>query len=266
MSGRPDHAAARWADDAAGGVEEAGQGSVTDVGPPEVDAAAPGGPVAADEGAADGATVADDGGGDGGTADDGGILADVAAISAQRDEYLESLQRLKADFDNYRKRVARLQEEQTSRAEANIVGKLLPVLDNLDLAWAHLGPRGGNGERGGGAAGGAFGGAAGGASGGAVSEEARAIAQARDQLLDILRKEGLERVDVVDVPFDPTVHDAVAHTDVSGEGAAVAGEEDDRDRTANGSARHAVSVDEVLRAGYRWRGQVLRPAMVRVRG
>jgi molecular chaperone GrpE len=170
---------------------------------------------------------------------------------------------LKADFDNYRKRVARLQEEQAMRAEANLVGKLLLVLDNLDLAWAHLGPRDGGGAGG----------------GGAVSEEARAIAQARGQLLDVLGKEGLERVDAVDVPFDPTVHDAVAHADVSAESAGAGGSVvgvgdgggNGRDfgnggGSANGSASHSVTVDEVLRAGYRWRGRVLRPAMVRVRG
>ena len=67
-------------------------------------------------------------------------------------------------------------------------------------------------------------------------------------LMDILAKEGLERVDQAEVPFDPSVHDAVAHSD--GEG---------------GPAARPL-VEEVLRSGYRWKGQVLRPAMVRVRG
>jgi molecular chaperone GrpE len=221
MSGRPDHAAARWADD--------------------------GGPVTRDEGAADTAA-------EGGAADDGPILADVAALTAQRDEYLESLQRLKADFDNYRKRVARLQEEQSARAEANLVKTLLPVLDNLDLAWAHLGPRRGDEEP--------------------ESQEARALGQARRQLLEVLGREGLERVDAVGVPFDPTVHDAVAHAEPATEPtepSANAGDEpvaaeELGNGTANGSTPHTVTVDEVLRSGYRWRGQVLRPAMVRVRG
>lgn len=165
------------------------------------------------------------------------ILADVAALSAERDEYLGALQRLKADFDNYRKRVARLQEEQAARAAVDLVGKLLPVLDNLDLACAHLG-----GED-------------------AGSEEARALGQARRQLLDVLAKEGLERVDEVDVPFDPVVHDAVAHAPASDDGAEAG---DGSAEAAGGNGEHAV--DEVMRAGYRWRGQVVRPAMVRVRG
>jgi molecular chaperone GrpE len=98
------------------------------------------------------------------------------------------------------------------------------VLDTLDLAEAHLGTADG---------------------GEAVSEEAKALSQARGQLLALLAAEGLERVDQADVEFDPVVHDAVA-----GEAA---------------SGSDATMIDEVLRSGYRWRGRVLRPAMVRVR-
>ncbi len=260
MSGRPDHVAARWAADAESAVEEREAGPVTVVGAPRF-AAAEGraGEGRAGEGGAGEAGAGEAGAGEAGAGEggfDGGPLPDVAAISAQRDEYLESLQRLKADFDNYRKRVARLQEEQSARAEANLVTKLLPVIDNLDLAWSHLGPRDGEGQ----------------GEGGAVSEEARAIAQARGQLLDVLVREGLERVDTVGVPFDPTVHDAVAHADPDDErpgafdaqtGSQVRGEGDE---TAGGPSLHTISVDGVLRAGYLWRGQVLRPAMVRVRG
>jgi molecular chaperone GrpE len=165
----------------------------------------------------------------------GTILTDVAALAAERDEYLTALQRLQADFENYRKRVQRQQEEQALRAATDVVGKVLPVLDTLDLARAHLG-------------------------GGEGSEEAKALDQARSQLLDVLSKEGLERVDEVGVEFDPVVHDAVAHAPAetaSTAEAALGGES---------PATGGVTVDEVLRAGYRWRGQVLRPAMVRVRG
>ncbi|HEY5244807.1 MAG TPA: nucleotide exchange factor GrpE, partial [Acidimicrobiales bacterium] len=83
-------------------------------------------------------------------------------------------------------------------------------------------------------------------------EEARALLQAREQLLDALAKEGLARVDEVGVEFDPVVHDAVVS--VQSDGPAEAG--------AGGGG---MAVDEVMRAGYRWRSQVLRPAMVRVR-
>ena len=145
-------------------------------------------------------------------------------LARERDEYLLALQRTQADFENYRKRITRMQDEQSARASSDLVAKLLPVLDTLDLAEAHL-----NESL-------------------EVSEESKALRAARAMLMDILGKEGLLRVDQPNVPFDPSVHDAVAHSD--GEG----GE--------NGE----TLVDEVLRSGYRWKGQVLRPAMVRVRG
>ena len=230
MTGRPEHTAARWADDEAASAAEAGSGAPEEsrgLGAAEEELGAAG-----EEEEEEGAK----------------ILTDVVALMAERDEYLESLQRLKADFDNYRKRVARLQEEQSARAEANLVMKLLPVLDNLDLAWAHLGPREAQGEP--------------------ATEEARAIGQARAQLLDVLGKEGLERVDDVGVAFDPTVHDAVAQAAAPSQAAAPpeAAEPSEAAGSPEVSSPHTIVVEEVLRAGYRWRNQALRPAMVRVRG
>jgi len=167
--------------------------------------------------------------GDGDEADPAGTAPDgtadpVAVLTRERDEYLTALQRTQADFENYRKRIARQQDEQSARASADLVVKLLPVLDTLDLAEAHLNESLD------------------------LTEDGKALRAARSMLVDILEKQGLERVDRALVPFDTAVHDAVAHSD--GEGG------------ANGE----TLVEEVLRSGYRWKGQVLRPAMVRVRG
>ena len=68
--------------------------------------------------------------------------------------------------------------------------------------------------------------------------------QVRDMLVTILTKEGLERIDPAGATFDPNEADAVAHED--GDGGPV--------------------VAEVLRPGYRWKGRVIRPAMVKVKG
>ncbi len=65
------------------------------------------------------------------------------------------------------------------------------------------------------------------------------------QLLNILASEGLERIAEADAVFDPEQHEAVAHEP---------GED----------GRQVVA--EVMRAGYRWQGHLVRPAMVRVRG
>jgi molecular chaperone GrpE len=67
----------------------------------------------------------------------------------------------------------------------------------------------------------------------------------QSQLLGVLRSEGLERVGEAESPFDPEQHEAVAHEPGDGDQQVVA---------------------EVLRAGYRWQGHLVRPAMVRVRG
>jgi molecular chaperone GrpE len=59
---------------------------------------------------------------------------ELAAVSKERDEYLDALQRLKAEFDNYRKRVARDQRELAARAHERLMRELLPVLDDLERA------------------------------------------------------------------------------------------------------------------------------------
>ena len=67
-----------------------------------------------------------------GEADD--ILGRLADAEAKRDEYLADLQRLAADFDNYRKRSAREQQAFAARAHERLIAKLLPVLDDLERA------------------------------------------------------------------------------------------------------------------------------------
>jgi molecular chaperone GrpE len=172
--------------------------------------------------------VAGDGNGSAAPATDQAGPAEEAdpreVLTRERDEYLLALQRTQADFENYRKRIVRQQEEQAARAAQHLVDKLLPVLDALDLAENHL------------------------KASLDVGEGAKALHASRAMLMDILAREGLERVDQPEVTFDPAVHDAVAHAD------------------GEGGPEGQTLVDEVMRSGYRWKGQVLRPAMVRVRG
>ena len=149
-------------------------------------------------------------------------ISDLSEAELQRDEYLNTLQHLQADFENYRKRVSRSSDDAAIRAAGALVASLLPVLDAFDLAAAHFAAT--------------------------PSEEATALNQARALLLDSLEKQGLERLADAGVAFDPQVHDAVAHVD------------------PDGASESAPVVDDVLRAGYRWKGSVLRPAMVRVKG
>ncbi len=133
-------------------------------------------------------------------------------VAAERDAYRDTLQRLQADFENYRKRVVKQQAETAERANEALAAKLLGVLDTIDLAKAH--------------------------------EPNGTLEQVSASLLDVLTKEGLARIDAVAQPFDPTLHEAVAHEE--GEG--------------------GPKVSEELRAGYLWKGRVVRPAMVKVIG
>jgi molecular chaperone GrpE len=59
---------------------------------------------------------------------------DLSSVTRERDEYLDALQRLKAEFDNYRKRVARDQQELAARAHERLVKELVPILDDLERA------------------------------------------------------------------------------------------------------------------------------------
>ncbi len=153
-------------------------------------------------------------------------LDPLAAAEAQRDEYLDSLRRLQAEFENYKKRVVKQQADQGSRAAAALVDKLLPVLDALDLATDHVGD--------------------------VDSDEAKALVAASGLLQGVLAKEGLERIDPVGQEFDPNAHEAVGQIPAP----------DDAEPSASGEP----VVAQVMRAGYRWHGTIVRPAMVMVQG
>ena len=60
----------------------------------------------------------------------------LATLEAERDEYLNDLKRVAAEFENYRKRVSRDQESLVARAHERLVKELLPVLDDLERALA----------------------------------------------------------------------------------------------------------------------------------
>ena len=139
----------------------------------------------------------------------------LSATEKERDDYLDALRRLQADFENYKKRMQRQQAETVGRAGEDLAGKLLPVLDTLDLARQH-----GAGE---------------------------GVEQIATALFDVLTKEGLERIDPVGEPFDPNEHEAVSHEEGDGPG-------------------DGPVVSGLMRAGYRWKGRLVRAAMVTVRG
>lgn len=142
----------------------------------------------------------------------GDPAAQLATVMRERDEFLDMLQRTKADFANYRNRTLREQAAQRDQAAATVIDRLLPVLDAIDGARVH---------------------------------HPDAIEPVDAVLHPALVALGVERIDLTGEPFDPEAHDAVAAND-----------------DEVGDAEPVVA--EVLRPGYRCRGRLLRPAMVRV--
>jgi molecular chaperone GrpE len=107
----------------------------------------------------------------------------LVEVTRERDEYLDALQRLKAEFDNYRKRAAREQFDLTSRAAERLAKELLPVLDDLERALAAA----------------------------EEHEEAQleeGVRLVHRSLVDALRKEGVAEIETGGA-FDPHVHEAL---------------------------------------------------------
>jgi molecular chaperone GrpE len=108
---------------------------------------------------------------------------DVEALIAERDEYLDHLKRVAAEFENYRKRAARDHENLAARAAERLVRELLPVLDDLERALQAA----------------------------EEHEEAKleeGVRLVHRQLAETLRREGLEEVPT-EGSFDPHVHEAL---------------------------------------------------------
>ena len=138
---------------------------------------------------------------------------------AEAEQYRDHLQRLQAEFDNYRKRVLREQTTAVEQASRPVFRRLLEVLDDFDLALMHAQDRPD------------------------FDRFLHGVELVYAKLVDTLRAEGLEQMDAQGKPFDPENHEALLQTG-DGEGDPV--------------------VADVLRPGYTLKGQVLRPAGVRV--
>ena len=144
---------------------------------------------------------------------EGKLESEVAEL---KDRHL----RLAAEFDNYRKRINRERAELSDRAQASFVAKLLDVLDDMDRLVA--------------------------------SDPATPLSSLREGLSAVDRKlskeledAGVERIDPVGAPFDPSEHEAVATVPAP-----------DRSRDQQVSA--------TFQPGYRFKGVLVRPARVQV--
>jgi molecular chaperone GrpE len=111
------------------------------------------------------------------------LLARLQDAERERDKHLDDLRRVAADFDNYRKRMAREQMQILTRSGERVVAKLLPVLDDLERALEAA----------------------------EHHEEAKVlegVGMTKDALAAVLASEGVEEI-AADGPFDPHVHEAL---------------------------------------------------------
>ena len=109
---------------------------------------------------------------------------DHLELQAQNEAFLADLQRVQAEFDNFRRQSAKRQNDLVDQAASSLVERILPVLDACDAA---------------------------------IQQGAKDVSPIRNALLETLQSQGLELVTEASVNFDPELHDAVMH-DVSEEG------------------------------------------------
>jgi len=144
------------------------------------------------------------------------LLGELHTAREEAGSYLDDLRRVAADFDNYRKRTTKESAIMLDRATEKVVRGLMPVFDSFDAALA-VAPK--------------------------TDTERKlysGMLNTREQLLDALKREGLEVIPTIGEPFDPEIHEPAG---------APAG-------TGN------LVVSEELRRGYRLNGKVLRAALV----
>ena len=144
----------------------------------------------------------------------------IVALITERDVLKDRLLRMTAEFDNYRKRVERERRELSEAAAADLIRDILPIIDDLERAMA--------------------------AAAGTSTDSAlvKGIELSHRQLIEQLRRRGVEAVSAIGQMFDPEVHEAVGSV------------------PANGRPDGEIVAE--FRKGYRAGGRLLRAAMVQV--
>jgi molecular chaperone GrpE len=115
-------------------------------------------------------------------------FAEIQAKAAKADETWDRYVRLNADFDNFRKRAARDREDGMRSSQERLLNKLLPVVDNFDMAMA----------------------ATTSAQNTTVESLKAGVQMIQGQLKAVLSESGVEEIDAIGKPFDPNLHEALS--------------------------------------------------------
>lgn len=144
--------------------------------------------------------------------------AEVEALKQQLAEGVERMKRLQADFENFRRRTRQEKEELSNMVVQDFIKDLLPMLDNFDRAMA--------------------------AEAADAAKFQQGVEMIYNQLTDILKSKGMERIETKDAAFDPNFHQAVM-------------------RVENPDLEDGAIAME-MQKGYMVKGRVIRPSMVQV--
>jgi molecular chaperone GrpE len=130
------------------------------------------------------------------------VLDDLEALKArasqaeqERDQFLALLQRTRADFENYEKRVLRDHAQERRYMHGGLAKDLMPVIDNLDRAMQAAKQAGEQGPL------------------------VQGVSMVQGQLLDALKRHGVTVIEAVGQPFDPGRHEAVMQQPAPGKAA-----------------------------------------------
>ena len=140
-------------------------------------------------------------------------------LEKERDVYRDQALRARAEFDNFRKRIERERLQMSARATEDAVRDFLPIVDDLERALA-ADP------------------------GDASGSFHQGVQMIHRQMVEMLRRRGVEPIDSIGQDFDPNIHEAVAYEPARG--------------------RREGEIIGELRRGYRIGDRLVRPAMVRV--
>ena len=105
------------------------------------------------------------------------LLESLEMVTAERDDFRDSLQRLQADFENFRRRSANEVDQRISQGVSRLAEALLPVLDACDAA---------------------------------SEQDLEEVAPIQNALETVLANNGLTRIEALGVPFDPQLHEAMS--------------------------------------------------------
>jgi molecular chaperone GrpE len=157
-------------------------------------------------------------------------IEDLKGRAAKADENWDRLLRTTADFENFKKRAAREKIESAQYASASIIQKLLPILDNFEMALAAA--QTATSARQSGTP----------AESGKLASLQSGVTMIQQQLKNALVEAGLEEIDATGKPFDPNFHEAIS--------------QQESEETPEGNVLQQV------RKGYKLKDRLLRAATV----